>query len=217
MSSENFHKSFITRKEELRQSVRSARVALTDRTERSQRILDQLERSEPWQKCRAPLVYLSSGSEVMTWPLVEKVLKEPEHAAGCIRKLIVPWCDGEELRLFWLQSLDELSAGSFGIREPRAEMRSQSTRCVNPAEIDLVVLPGLAFDEQGRRLGQGRGYFDRLLKEIKPEVMKPEVMKVGLAFEVQMVEEVPVEKHDLPVDLVITESRIIWRDVPPGS
>lgn len=212
MSSENFHKSFITRKEELRQSVRSARVALTDRTERSQRILDQLERSEPWQKCRAPLVYLSSGSEVMTWPLVEKVLKEPEHAAGYIRKLIVPWCDGEELRLFWLQSLDELSAGSFGIREPRAEMRSQPDRCVNPAEIDLVVLPGLAFDEQGRRLGQGRGYFDRLLKEIKPQVMK-----VGLAFEVQMVEEVPVEKHDLPVDLVITENRMIWRDVPPGS
>jgi 5-formyltetrahydrofolate cyclo-ligase len=208
MSSENFHKSIITQKEELRQSVRSARVALTDRAERSQRILDQLESSEPWRKCRAPLVYLSGGSEVITWPLVEKVLKEHEQTAGCKRKLIVPWCDGEELRLFWLQSLDELSAGSFGIREPRAEMRSQPDRCGNPAEIDLVVLPGLAFDEQGRRLGQGRGYFDRLLME-----MNPQAIKVGLAFEVQMVEEVPVEKHDLPVDLVITESRMIWRDV----
>ncbi|QDV29977.1 putative 5-formyltetrahydrofolate cyclo-ligase [Planctopirus ephydatiae] len=212
MSSENFHKSIITQKEELRQSVRSARVALTDRAERSQRILDQLQSSEPWRKCRAPLVYLSGGSEVITWPLVEKVLKEHEQTAGCKRKLIVPWCDGEELRLFWLQSLDELSAGSFGIREPRAEMRSQPDRCGNPAEIDLVVLPGLAFDEQGRRLGQGRGYFDRLLME-----MNPQTIKVGLAFEVQMVEEVPVEKHDLPVDLVITESRMIWRDVTSGS
>lgn len=212
MSSEHFHKSFITRKEELRQSVRSARVALTDRTERSQRILDQLERSEPWQKCRAPLVYLSSGSEVMTWPLVEKVLIEPEHAAGCIRKLIVPWCDGDELRLFWLQSLDELSAGSFGIPEPRPEWRTQPDRCGNPAEIDLVVLPGLAFDVRGNRLGQGRGYFDRLLAELKPGVIK-----VGLAFEVQMVEAVPVEKHDLSVDLVVTESRMIWTDATPGT
>lgn len=212
MSSENFQKSFITQKEELRKSVRSARLAMTDRAERSQRILDQLRSSEPWQKCRVPLVYLPSGSEVVTWPLVEKVLKEHERTAGCTRKLIVPWCDGDELRLFWLQSLDELSAGSFGIREPRAEMRSQPDRCVNPAEIDLVALPGLAFDDKGRRLGQGRGYFDRLLKEIKPQVMK-----VGLAFEVQMVEEVPVEKHDLPVDLVITESRMIWSDVTPGS
>lgn len=212
MSTENFHTSFFTRKEELRQSVRSARVALTDRAERSQRILDQLESSEPWRKCRAPLVYLSGGSEVITWPLVEKVLKEHEQTAGCKRKLIVPWCDGEELRLFWLQSLDELSAGSFGIREPRAEMRSQPDRCANPAEIDLVVLPGLAFDEQCRRLGQGRGYFDRLLKKLKHEVIK-----AGLAFDVQICQEVPVEEHDLPVDLVITESRLIWRDVTPGS
>ncbi|ADG67080.1 5-formyltetrahydrofolate cyclo-ligase [Planctopirus limnophila DSM 3776] len=212
MSSENFQKSFITQKEELRQSVRSARLAMTDRSERSHRILDQLESSEPWKKCRVPLVYLSSGSEVMTWPLVEKVLKELEQTAGCTRKLIVPWCDGDELRLFWLQSLDELSAGSFGIPEPRAEMRTQPDRCANLAEIDLVVLPGLAFDEQGRRLGQGRGYFDRLLMELNPHAIK-----VGLAFEVQMVEEVPVEEHDLPVDLVITESRMIWSDVTPGS
>ncbi len=210
MSSENFQKSFITQKEELRQSVRSARLAMTDRAERSQRILDQLEGSEPWKKCRVPLVYLSSGSEVVTWPLVEKVLKEHEQAAGRTRKLIVPWCDGDKLRLFWLQSLDELSAGSFGIPEPRPEWRTQPDRCGNPAEIDLAILPGLAFDEQGRRLGQGRGYFDRLLKE-----MKPQVIRAGLAFEVQICREVPVEEHDLSVDLVITESRMIWRDVTP--
>jgi 5-formyltetrahydrofolate cyclo-ligase len=90
--------------------------------------------------------------------------------------------------------------GVFGILEPRKE----SARIFNPEEIDLVIVPGVAFDEHRNRIGFGAGFYDRFLESVRPSCAK-----IGIAFEFQIYDEVPVEEHDIPLDLVITEKRTI--------
>jgi 5-formyltetrahydrofolate cyclo-ligase len=75
-----------------------------------------------------------------------------------------------------------------------------------PADLDVVVLPGIAFDRQGGRLGQGKGYYDRLLADVSSKCTL-----IGLAFDVQLVEEVPMEPHDVRLDILITESDLYRR------
>jgi len=68
----------------------------------------------------------------------------------------------------------------------------------------LVIVPGIAFDKKGYRIGYGHGYYDRFLK-----ILKKDVKKIGLAFEIQVVDEIPEEEHDVPVDIVVTEKRVL--------
>ena len=97
-----------------------------------------------------------------------------------------------------VQSVDAgLIAGRHGIREPAADVSA-----VPPGEIDLVLVPGLAFDEAGRRLGRGAGYYDRFLAPLS-------VATVGVAFELQLVPEVPAGSGDVPVGAIVTERRFI--------
>ncbi len=97
-----------------------------------------------------------------------------------------------------MKSWKELSIGSYGILEPRTE-KIRKTRV---EDIDLIIVPGVAFDKKGNRIGHGKGYYDRLLD-------KTNATKIGLAFEFQLLKEIPTDKHDLPIDILITEKRII--------
>jgi 5-formyltetrahydrofolate cyclo-ligase len=114
----------------------------------------------------------------------------------------VPWCHGDHLRLFLLRDLAELDVGRFGILEPRAVLRERPDRNIDPCELDLLVIPGVAFDRRGGRIGHGRGYFDRLLIEVRESATL-----IGLAFDCQVFDHVPTEPHDVPMDLVVTESK----------
>jgi 5-formyltetrahydrofolate cyclo-ligase len=100
-----------------------------------------------------------------------------------------------------IKSLEELAPGTMGIPEPQKEF----LRPVRWTDIEAVMVPALAYDLNGFRLGYGGGYYDRLLSGISPECTK-----IGAAFEQQIVSEVPREKHDIKVDLIITEDRVIY-------
>jgi 5-formyltetrahydrofolate cyclo-ligase len=111
----------------------------------------------------------------------------------------------ELLEVYWVQDpVKDLQVGTWGIREPRPD------RCarVAPAVIDFVLVPGLAFDRRGGRLGYGGGFYDKLLAER----VSPCAWLVAGAFENQMVEKVPVDEHDMPMDVVVTENG----HYPPG-
>ncbi len=120
------------------------------------------------------------------------------------KRIIVPWCnDDGELELFLLESMDELELGMYSILEPKQELRRLPEKVVQPQDIDLIMVPGVAFDERGGRTGHGKGYYDKLLEHARPDCPL-----VALAFDCQMFAEIPMQSHDIFMDKVITESAI---------
>lgn len=119
-------------------------------------------------------------------------------------RIVVPYCRPRHLELFHLEDWSELQPSRFGLLEPRPELRT-SARQVAPAAIDLFLVPGLAFDRQGNRLGYGKGYYDRLLKQ-----RSSDSLAVALAFSEQLVPSVPVAAEwDVPVDFIITDRELL--------
>ncbi len=121
----------------------------------------------------------------------------------------MPYCAGEELELFRLDSSEELALGAMGILEPAAALRTRGERLVGADELDLVVVPGLAFDRQCGRLGYGKGYYDRLLRRVRADAAL-----VAVAFQCQIFAEVPVLPTDVRVDQIITEETLYRRSRP---
>ncbi len=142
------------------------------------------------------MLYVHMRDEVRTQPFLPLALAQK-------RRVVVPFCAGENLELFHLESPGELEIGTFGILEPRPSLRGLAERKVRPEEVDLVMVPGVAFDRRGGRAGHGKGYYDRLLRQVRPDATL-----VGVAYECQLVPEVPMLEHDVFMDAVITEKGI---------
>ncbi|WP_457641399.1 5-formyltetrahydrofolate cyclo-ligase [Persephonella sp.] len=135
------------------------------------------------------LLYYPHKNEVSTLPLIEELLLKAD------KKLLLPKVNGDEIIPIPITDLSSLKKGYAGILEPDG--------ISYPVEkIDIVVVPAIAFDINGHRLGYGKGYYDRLLKKIKG-------LKVGFAYDFQIVDKLPAEPHDIPVDLIVTPTRII--------
>lgn len=140
------------------------------------------------------LVYVSTGNEVDTRGLIRQLL-------AMRRQVCVPWFDPETqgYTASELQDFDaDLATGKFGILEPKPG-------AIRPAaldQIDAALVPGLAFDETGNRLGRGSGQFDRLLRHTSGA-------KIALAFDFQVLDEVPAESHDVRMDFIVTETRVV--------
>jgi 5-formyltetrahydrofolate cyclo-ligase len=122
------------------------------------------------------------------------------------KRVVVPYCEADRLELFRFNDFADLSPRTLGILEPKADLRAQDGRRVAVEEIDLFVIPGLAFDQEGGRLGYGKGYFDRLLKHARPDALL-----AAVAFECQLFDAVPVLPHDVRVDAIVTESNVYRR------
>jgi 5-formyltetrahydrofolate cyclo-ligase len=188
-----------TRKAAIREQARKNRVAQKNKDELSQRICNQF-RQLPWyQTAQTILWYVDAGSEVRTRHTLPEVLRD-------VKRIIVPWCvvETNELELFHLEDMSELVEGAYKILEPKLELRLLPNKRVRPEELDLIMVPGTAFDLRGGRMGQGKGYYDRLLARVRWDAPL-----VGAAFECQLSEEIPVAAHDVFMDLVITENRVI--------
>src|SRR5690606_2248787 len=128
----------------------------------------------------------------------------PDALAGG-KQIIVPWCnDAGELELFRLSDMSELELGMYKILEPRKDLRLLPEKQISVVELDLVMVPGVAFDERGGRMGHGKGYYDKLLENARPDCPL-----VALAFECQIFPEVPMGELDIFMDKVITERRVI--------
>ena len=148
------------------------------------------------------LCYVSFRSEVSTHAFIARLWADR-------KRVVVPYCAGQRLGLFSMTSFDDLAPGTLGILEPKAELREQEQRRVNVEELDLLVLPGLAFDRQGGRLGHGKGCFDRLLPGARPDALL-----AAVAFECQLFDAVPMQPYDVRVDAVITEADVYRRTLP---
>jgi len=170
-------------------------LPLAERRSRSLSISRRLLSASVFQRAVSLQVYLSNSEEVQTDGIIQ--------AAHCLKKqVVVPVLDRKR-RMFFsrLERLkpEVLEQGPFGIRQPRLKFQKK----VAPAEIGLWIIPGLAFDPQGHRIGYGGGYYDRVLESLGAPLL-------GLAFECQIMDHLPVEATDRPVDQVVTESRTIF-------
>ena len=181
-------------KRQLRQQALANRAAQDDKDGLSRRILTQLFALPTYQQARTVMLYIGIRSEVRTREHVPEIL-----ASG--RRVVVPFCQGDELGLFLLRDLDELEPSGFGLWEPPPAMRARVDRHCDVKDLDLIAVPGVAFDRRGARLGHGKAYYDRLLRNARPDTAL-----VGLAFECQMFPAVPTGRRDVFMDLVITET-----------
>ena len=188
-----------TMKAFIREMARKNRVAQKDKDELSRAICGTFALLPAYTAANTVMWYVDAGSEVRTRHTLPGAL-----AHG--KRVVVPWCvvETNQLELFHLEDMSELVEGAYKILEPKAELRGLPQKKVRPDELDLVMVPGTAFDMRGGRMGQGKGYYDRLLAHARPDAPL-----VALAFDCQMFEEIPVAAHDVFMDVVITETRTI--------
>lgn len=192
------------RKAEIRAQGLAARAQQPHREDLSRTIVATLSRLNEYQAAGVVLYYVSVPSEVHTLPLLAEALAQGKTA-------VIPYMDSARIALFRLESLDELAPGQFGILEPRRDLRTAAGKAVDPARIELVVIPGVGFDRQGGRVGHGRGYYDELLKRIRPEVPR-----IGLAYECQLFDEIPMLPHDVRMHKVVSE-QAVYEAKPPEN
>ena len=181
-------------KENIRKQIKEKRrkQSKEENRKKSKEIKERLFSLKEYKEAEAILFYISYNGEVFTHDMILESFYK--------KNIIVPVSNKQDssLTLSHLKSWEELSIGSYGILEPRIE----KIRKTNVEDIDLIIVPGVAFDEKGNRLGHGKGYYDRLLK-------KTNALTIGLAFEFQIVDKIPTNKNDRPVDIIITENIII--------
>ncbi len=188
------------RKSEIRRSTVARRDALSkkQRAEKSAAIMKRLFEFANFLESKIVLFYLSHKSEVDTEPMIHKAL--------ALEKIIsLPLIDGEKREIIPLK-IDNLNRdtqpGYRGIREPISRRCKQ----IPVQQVNLAIIPGIAFDERGGRIGYGTGFYDRFIPNLDITTRK-----VALAFECQIVPQIPMEPHDRYTDIIITEKRIVYK------
>lgn len=158
-------------------------------------IKNRLLNLEEFLDAKSVLMYVSFRTEVDT-------LKQLDGILSLKKKLVVPLVNSKQktLTLYEIKDISELVPGYMDIPEPKVA----EDRKVELKDIDIIVIPGTGFDLNGNRLGYGGGYYDRLLSNAAKNIPT-----VALAFEEQIVDEIPAESHDMKVDIIITDERII--------
>ncbi len=184
-------------KKEIRKKVLSQRNSLleSDISKKSDSITKNLFSLHFIDEAKTVMVYSHFGSEPETKQIIDKLL----HAG---KKVVLPatLIEQKEILALYIDSDTRLLENRYGIMEPLPT----EEKTAKPEEIDVVIIPGVAFDEKGNRIGFGHMYYDKFLSDFKPRTMK-----IALAFELQIIEPFKAESHDIPVDLIVTEERII--------
>jgi 5-formyltetrahydrofolate cyclo-ligase len=183
-------------KQELRRKILEIREKIPKKEvfEKSKSIKNKLFEMKEFKEANSILFYVSYDNEVYTHDMIKECIT--------YRKQIVIPISNKKNRSLILSKLDDwsnLEPGVYGILEPKKGKMEE----IPIDDIDLIIVPGVGFDEKGRRIGHGKGYYDNLLRNSKDAV------HIGLAFEFQIVDSIPTEKHDISVDGIITEKRII--------
>jgi 5-formyltetrahydrofolate cyclo-ligase len=124
------------------------------------------------------------------------------------QRIVVPYCTTDEegqnkLGLWLVQSMDEMVVGKWNILEPPRDRWTEPGKVVDPQELDFVMVPGVGFDRNGGRMGNGQGYYDRLLRSVRLDCQL-----VAPCYECQLMDEIPMGPHDMYMDKVVTEAAI---------
>lgn len=172
----------------LRNALPRAKVELMSRN-----ICRRFTRLPVVQDCSSVMIFLSFGSEINTDYIIKWLWNQK-------KKVLVPLCKPEtrEMDIFPIATFADLEPGYFGIREPKRDLRPPAAKEV----VDFVVVPAVAFDGRGYRVGYGGGYYDRFLVGM-------DVPKIGLAFSCQIIPEAPVDQYDQAVQGIVTEQGYI--------
>ena len=171
-------------KKELRANIRLLKKQHTKEQllEQSDIILSKLEQHPDFQKAHIVMIYSALPDEVQTQAFLEKWRHK--------KKIILPTVVGDDIIPVELAENTGFAVGDFNILEPQHEPYT--------GDYDLIVVPGVAFDRKGNRIGRGRGYYDRFLAQ------HPHTRTIGLCFDFQLVPEVPSEPHDRPIDEILS-------------
>lgn len=181
-------------KEEIRKEILKMRTSHPEpeRAIKSAEIERRLFSLDAFAKARTVLFYAAKGDEVLTKGMILRALSEGKRVA-------LPVVRQQDLVLSEIRSFEgDLAPGKFGIPEPKVLLP------IGEGEVEAVVVPGVAFDEDGNRIGFGKGYYDRLLKRLGERIPK-----IGLAYEFQVVPKIPAGEWDIPIHLIVTEKRTI--------
>ena len=184
----------------LRRDGLARRDAEPGREEKSAAIADRIRGFGAFRRAQVVCAYVGVKSEVATLALLEEV-------CGAGKRLVVPVVAGDSLALIRIVATAELAPARFGLLEPTAVVCQRPDRRVQPAEVDLVLVPGVVFDRRGGRIGYGKGYYDRLLARTRAGAVT-----LGLAFESQVVREVPMGPKDVHLQYLATEREIYHFD-----
>ncbi|MCC6510282.1 MAG: 5-formyltetrahydrofolate cyclo-ligase, partial [Pirellulaceae bacterium] len=148
------------RKQAIREAAHANRRAQADKDAVSARITDTFMNLPEYHSAKTIMFYIDVRDEVRTRHALPAAI-----ASG--KRIVIPFCVDGELELFHLESMDELSTGMYKILEPREELREVAAKRLKPEDLDLIMVPGVAFDKQGGRTGHGKGYYDKLLQHAR--------------------------------------------------
>ncbi|HZK32981.1 MAG TPA: 5-formyltetrahydrofolate cyclo-ligase [Tissierellaceae bacterium] len=171
--------------------IKRSKLPLDKRNILSKTISGLLYETEYYKKAETIMAFINFGSEINTRYMVEDSIN---LGKSIVIPITIP--ETKELKISRLLDYSELEIGFYNILTPKKEF----LRFVDPSTIDLILVPGLIFAEDGYRIGYGGGYYDRFLSKIDPSVPK-----IGIGFDLQIQDKVPTDKYDIPVDFMLTE------------
>lgn len=187
---------FQERKRQIREQAHANRNQQADKEGLSQHICAAFVALPEYAAARTVMFYVDVRSEVRTRHALPAALQSG-------KRIVVPYCVNKELELFLLEDMEELAVGMYKILEPRPELRDRPDKKIDVAALDLIQVPGVAFDRRGARMGHGFGYYDKLLEHARPDTPL-----VALAFECQLFPAIPTQAHDIFMDKIITEKAV---------
>ena len=170
----------------LRQLIREKKRAMTQQQIllRSERLAELFIATQAYQEARTIYGYLPYNQEVRTVPILERAIRDGKRVA-------VPKVYGDTMRFIYLEDFSKVEKSSFGIPEPVADAPVAEDKTA------LVLMPGIAFTQKGDRMGYGGGFYDRFLAE------EPNHPTVALCYDFQILDSLPTEEYDIPVDMVL--------------
>ena len=192
-----FNDKKILRKEIL---TKRKNIDIVKKEEMDNKILDEFYESKYYREAKKIFIYISYDSEINTKGIINKALRDN-------KKIYVPRTEFKTrlMDAVEITSLDNLIESAYGILEPQIHEPH-----IDPSGLDLIVVPGVAFDRNGGRMGYGAGFYDRYFKKISEDNIG-KIVKLALAYDFQILENVPMNEQDVPVNYIITETKFIYR------
>lgn len=185
-------------KEDLRKKYLNQRAQISNKkiNSWSKKINEKLLNLKELSSARKIMAYASMRKEIKTFELMEELLDQ-----GFLLYLPYTRQDIIDLGVSKIENLDtDLKEGVYGVQEPIKKLRGQEI----PSDLDIIIVPGACYTEKGYRIGYGGGYYDSFLSKHANEALK-----IGFCYSEFIVDSIPVEDHDVPVDIIITEKKII--------
>lgn len=191
---------FYIKKKKIRKDILDIRnnMGADEKKEKDNIIRTNFLESSYYKESKNIFIYISYNSEIDTIHIINKALCDRKNIFVPRTIFETKWMDAVQIT-----SLDNMKKDRYGIPEP-----DDTAENIDPDKLDMIVVPGVAFDRNGGRIGYGAGYYDRYFKKISDN-RRNDVKKIVLAYEFQVIDKVPMDEQDVRIDCIITENRVI--------